>query len=150
NPAAPGCATLGGMRGLRGDFTVLHQAPLGANFYSRVDASLISDGYYLGDLSTDVFTQGTPYLRSTASVFRRDAETYLGLALTYRQDLRYGFRLVGAPERAATGEKLLGPNTLQRLPALTFALPERPLWGKLMAGLSVEMVRIAPLTLETG
>jgi LPS-assembly protein len=151
NPTGPGCAPMRpGARGLRGELFVEHQAALGSGFFTRLDATMVSDGYYLGDLATDLFTQGTPYLRSTAVVYHRTDETYVGLDAAYRQDLRYGFSLVGPPDRTATGQALLGPNTLQRLPALTFAIPDRPLWGHLLGGLKADVVRIAPLTGLTG
>ena len=149
-PNLPGCLATSGMRGMRGEASIQHSAPLGANWYSRIDASLVSDGYYLGDLATDLFTQGTPYLRSTAAVYRRDTETYFGLDVAYRQDLRYGFSFIGPPEKGPDNQLLRGPNTLQRLPALTFALPERPVWQNLMVGVKAELTRIAPLFGGTG
>jgi LPS-assembly protein len=150
-PTLPGCAPMRpGPRGLRGDLVLEHQAALGKGFFTRLDATLVSDGYYLGDLSTDIFTQGTPYLRSTAVVYHRTDNTYVGLDVAYRQDLRYGYSFVGPPDQATTGQTLLGPNTLQRLPALTFAIPDTPVWGHLLGGIDAGIVRIAPVTELTG
>ena len=37
----------------------------------RADLAAVSDGYYLGDLSTDIFVREIGYLRSTASLSHR-------------------------------------------------------------------------------
>ena len=61
-------------RGLRYEGAFQHQQKLAEDWYTRVDASLMSDGYYFRDVTADVLAREANYQRSTASVFRRTAE----------------------------------------------------------------------------
>ncbi|WP_375760419.1 LPS-assembly protein LptD [Corallococcus exercitus] len=139
-------------RGVRGEASWQHTQDLGDGWHDRVDAYFVSDGFYTRDLTADLLVQNTNYLRSTAVVYQRKDDRYLGLDVSLRQDLRYPFRFfqtntipAEATEDNVTTEPH-GPTTFQRFPGLTLALPERPLFGgRVMGGLHVEYSRLAPL-----
>lgn len=139
-------------RGLRGEASWQHTQDLGDGWHDRVDAYFVSDGFYTRDLTADLLVQNYNYLRSTAVVYQRRDERYLGLDVSLRQDLRYPFRFfqpnpipaVASPTGVAIDPH--GPTTFQRLPGITFALPQRPLLGgRVMGGMQVEYSRLAPL-----
>ncbi|RKH58588.1 LPS-assembly protein LptD [Corallococcus aberystwythensis] len=139
-------------RGLRGEASWQHTQDLGDGWRDRVDAYFVSDGFYTRDLTADLLVQNNNYLRSTAVVYQRRDDRYLGLDVSLRQDLRYPFRFFQTnPVPAAgslTGEGFNphGPTTFQRLPGLTLDLPQRPLFGgRVMGGMQVEYSRLAPL-----
>jgi len=133
------------IRGLRGDLLVQHTQDLGNGFHDRLDATVVSDGYYLRDLTTDVLQREDTYLRSSGAAFHRDADSYAGLEVTLRQLTRYGYSLFDA-DRTASGTPLYGPNTFHRLPTLRYALPERPLFGlPVFGGFTAEYTRTSPL-----
>ena len=138
---------MAGQRGVRGEASIRHVQDLGNGFYDRVDAALLSDAYYWKDLTTDVLLSSTQYLRSTAVVYHRDANSYLGLDTTLRQDIRLGYNLFG---RQTDSQGYRSPATLERLPSLVFALPDRPLLGPLWGGLRLEYTRISPLLGQNG
>ncbi len=131
-------------RGLRWDAGLQHAQELGAGWSGRIDAFAVSDGNYIRDLQADIIARAEGYLRSTAVVFHRDSDSYAGLDVALRQDIRFGYRLF-ADDFASDGTLEPGPNTLQRLPAITYDLPERPILGPAVAGLRLEYSRIAPL-----
>ncbi|AEI66150.1 LPS-assembly protein LptD [Corallococcus macrosporus] len=136
-------------RGLRGEASWQHTQDMGGGWHNRVDAAFVSDGFYTRDLTADLVTQDFTYLRSTGAVFQRQDDLYAGLDVSLRQDIRWGYRFfqdnrVPAATDPARPE-LKGPTTFQRLPAITLALPERPVLGRLMGGLSVQYLRLAPL-----
>ncbi len=131
-------------RGLRWDAGLQHAQELGAGWSDRIDGFVVSDGNYIRDLQADIIARSEGYLRSTAVVFHRDSDSYAGLDVALRQDLRFGYRLFG-DDHAANGTLEPGPNTLQRLPAITYDIPERPVFGPAVAGLRLEYSRIAPL-----
>jgi LPS-assembly protein len=137
-------------RGLRGEASWQHMQRLGEGLYNRVDASFVSDGFYTRDLTADILAREAGYLRSTGTLYHRGEDTYVGLEVGLRQDLRWGynfFRDNRYPE-AISPERVLipGPNTFQRLPVVTLALPERRLGaGPLVGGLQVQFSRLSPL-----
>ncbi|RKH48000.1 LPS-assembly protein LptD [Corallococcus sp. AB049A] len=139
-------------RGLRGEASWQHTQELGDGWHDRVDAYFVSDGYYTRDLTADLLVQNYNYLRSTAVVYQRRDDRYLGLDVSLRQDLRYPFRFfqTNTIPAEATKENVTkephGPTTFQRLPGITLALPQRPLFGgRVMGGMQVEYSRLAPL-----
>ncbi len=136
-------------RGLRGEASWQHTQDLGNGWHDRVDAAFVSDGNYTRDLTADIVTREFVYLRSTATLFQRQDDLYAGLDVSLRQDIRWGYRFFQDNRVPAATDParpdLKGPTTFQRLPALTLSLPERPVLGGLMAGLSVQYSRLAPL-----
>ncbi|WP_163868455.1 LPS-assembly protein LptD [Myxococcus eversor] len=136
-------------RGLRGEASWQHFQELGSGWYDRVDASFVSDGNYTRDLTADIIVQGLEYLRSTATVFRRQEDSYAGLDVVLRQDIRWPYRFFQDNRVPAAVDPLRpdlpAPRTFQRLPGLIFALPERPLAGGLTGGLRAEFTRQAPI-----
>jgi LPS-assembly protein len=150
-------AIAGGARGLRGEASWQHTQDLGSGWSDRVDASFVSDGFYPRDLNADILVREFQYLRSTATLHQRRDDRYLGLDVSLRQDIRWGYRFFQTDRVPANGTPsdpalalppstvLKGPTTFQRLPGLTLALLERPLAGRLMGGLRVEYSRLAPL-----
>jgi len=136
-------------RGLRWEIGLQHAQELGGGFSDRVDAFAVSDGIYVRDLTADILTRVEPYIRSTGVLYRRDEDSYAGLDVALRQDFRWGFNLL-SKNYDRTGVQLLGPNTMQRLPTITYDLPQRQLWGPLFGGFRLEYSRIAPLSGLTG
>ncbi|QSQ27752.1 LPS assembly protein LptD [Pyxidicoccus parkwayensis] len=162
---APGPNIITDARGLRGEASWQHTQELGSGWYDRVDASLVSDGFYTRDLTADIIAREFQYLRSTASLYKREDELYAGLDVSLRQDIRFGYNffqpnLVPADAGTATpglppvapGTDLPSPRTFQRLPGITLALPERPLpfLGGLTGGLKVEYTRLSPMLHSNG
>jgi LPS-assembly protein len=141
------CTDLGGQRGIRGEASVRHVQDLGGGYFDRIDASFISDGYYWRDLTADILAATAQYLRSTAVLYHRDANSYVGVDATLRQDIRWGFNLLGT-DVDTLGRH--GPSTLDRLPGFLFALPDRPLAGPIWGGVQAQYTRIAPLNGLTG
>ncbi|WP_426751010.1 LPS-assembly protein LptD [Myxococcus sp. Y35] len=136
-------------RGLRGEASWQHTQDLGNGWHDRVDAAFVSDGFYTRDLTADVIVNNFQYLRSTATLYQRQDDLYAGLDVGLRQDIRWGYRFFQDNRVPAAADParpdLKGPSTFQRLPALTLALPERPVLGGLMGGLTVQYLRLAPL-----
>jgi LPS-assembly protein len=141
-------------RGLRGEASWQHVQDMGGGFYNRVDASVVSDGFYTRDLTADIIARENQYLRSTATLFHRGEDRFIGLDVAFRQDLRSGFDYFGENRLPAAVDParpvIPGPNTFQRLPALTFSLPERQLFGPLMGSLQVQFTRLGPLRKSFG
>jgi len=131
-------------RGLRWDASLQHAQDLGAGWADRVDAFAVSDGNYIRDLQSDIIARSEGYLRSTGVLFHRDADSYAGIDVALRQDIRWGYRLFG-DDHTPDGTVQPGPNTLQRLPGIVYDIPERPLFGPTVGGLRLEYTRIAPL-----
>jgi LPS-assembly protein len=141
----------GRQRGLRGDASWQHVQDLGAGWGVHVDAVAQSDGYYNRDFTTDVIASQLGYVRSTAAVFRRTDTSYLGLDVTLRQDLSWGYNLLrptdlGPGSTAPVG----GPRPFHRLPAVQWALPLFHLVGPLAFDARADFVRLAPLGGLTG
>ena len=132
---------LGVRNGLRFEGTVQHSQELGGGFDLRAEISAVSDGYYVRDLTADVLLREAQYLRSTVVLARRGDDQYADLEVTLRQDTRTGYPLF---------DPATGPATLQRLPALRYALLDRALWGPLRFSLGAEYARDAPLFGGTG
>jgi LPS-assembly protein len=134
-------------RGLRWSLAGTHTQELGGGFADRVDLALASDGFLSSDMTTDLLSQQARYLRSDATVFQRQDDRYLGIALGFRQDVRFGFDLF---QTDSTKGGLAGPRTLQQLPDAVAAWPERRLFGNWLGGdwlggLTLLFTRLAPL-----
>jgi LPS-assembly protein len=149
DPVNPDPALASGRRGLRFEGSVQHVGDLGHGVKVRADLSGVSDGYYVKDLTADVLLRETQYLRSTAVLSRQGEDDHAGLEVVLRQDTRWGYSAFDT-DRTAAGEPLHGPSTLHRLPALTWAALDRPLWGPVLGGVTVEYARIAPIRSGTG
>lgn len=140
-------------RGLRWSLGGGHTQELGGGWADRVDLALVSDGFLAGDLSTDLLTQQNRYLRSDATLFQREEDRYLGVALGYRQDVRYGFDLFGTARTQPTADApdgLSGPRTLQQLPDAVASWPARRVFGDWLLGMDLRFTRLAPLTSSFG
>ncbi|MDY7225153.1 LPS-assembly protein LptD [Hyalangium rubrum] len=143
-------------RGLRGEASWQHVQEMGSGFYNRIDAGFVSDGFYTRDLTADLVAREAQYLRSTGVVYHRGEDHYAGLDVSLRQDIRWGFhffrddRVPDAIDVPAEQRSILGPITLQRLPSITFALPERRIAGRWAAALRMEFARLAPMTRTFG
>src|SRR5215813_6449807 len=136
-------------RGLRGAGSLRHSQDLTGGFYDRIDASVVSDGFFPQSLSADLVTRETAYSQSTATLYRRTAANYAGLNVAVRQDLRFGY---GFLDQATSPEDFPahGPNPLQRLPELIFDIPEARLSRWLYGSLRIEFSRLHPLQGSTG
>ena len=131
-------------RGLRWDASLQHAQEIGAGWSDRIDGFAVSDGNYIRDLQSDIIARTEGYLRSTGVLFHRDGDSYAGLDIVLRQDIRWGYPLFG-DYHTPDGTLEPGPNTLQRLPGIIYDIPERPLFGPTVGGLRLEYTRIAPL-----
>ncbi|MBL8923986.1 MAG: LPS-assembly protein LptD [Myxococcaceae bacterium] len=138
-------------RGLRGEASVFHLQDLGRGFGARMELAAYSDGNYQRDITPDVIVREAGYLRSTAALFHRGVDHLLTLDAVLRQDLTSGYDLFGRDVflRGSVAPKH-GPNPIQRLPALTFALPLKPLVGPLAFDASADVVQQMPLRFGTG
>lgn len=139
------------IRGLRWEASWQHDQSLGNGWYDKVDASALSDGYFVKDLQADILLRENQYLRSTATAFHRDDNSYAGLEVVTRQDLRWGSSFTGF-DRAVTPDpdtgQLLperGPNIFDRLPNLHLGIPAEKLWGPIFGSLSAEATRTSPM-----
>ncbi len=150
DPGFAGLMTLG-QRGLRGEASLQHQQDFGSGFGTRVDLGAYSDGYYQRDVTVDVIARENGYLRSSAVLFHRGADHLLTLDTVLRQDLTTGYDLFGRDvfPRGSTAPKY-GPNTIQRLPAISFSMPLRPLVGPLAFDFTADAVQQTPLRFGTG
>ncbi len=145
DPALAGAVITGSPRGLRGDLGWLHRQKLGHGLTFNADLNLNSDGYYLKDFTSDVLGREAGYLRSSAVLTHRTTDTSLSLDLGYRQDVRFGYQLFGlTPRPEGSAAPVYGPNTLQRTPALTFALAPKLLIDGLAVSVTGSFVRQAP------
>lgn len=142
-------------RGLRGELSWQHAQDFDHGFGTRVELSGYSDGDYVRDLTVDVLASATTYTRSSATAFHRGADHALSLDVGLRQDLQWGYDLLGqrtlSTDAAAPRPQLgpWGPGTLQRLPALSFGWSPS-LDGPARISLEAEAVRLAPLFSLTG
>ncbi|MBX7112962.1 MAG: LPS assembly protein LptD [Myxococcaceae bacterium] len=137
------------IRGFRFDASVQHRQSWSGGWGTRIDGSVVSDGYLVRDVTADVLAREAGYLRSNASLFRRTDNLYAQVEVTVRQDLSWGYGLWSTPY-VASGSPAFGPNPLQRLPALTVAMPERPIGGPFSFSVWSEVTRLAPLDGLTG
>jgi LPS-assembly protein len=135
-------------RGVRTTLNWHHDQDLGNGVHDRVDASLLSDGYLLSDVTTDVLQRANEYVTSAARLYRATDESYVGADLRVRQDVRFGYSLLPSMDQTnwtIPNLPLHAPNTLQRLPGVTYNLPQAPLWGPVWGGLNLSYVRLAGL-----
>jgi LPS-assembly protein len=133
NVLAPGAEP----RGLRGWGILEHRQELGRGFHARADVTLYSDGFLFADTTpAGGLGRSYYYIPSTATLYRRGEDDYAGLALAYRQDIRWGYPLFGQAPR---------PPVFQEVPTLRYALPTVPLLGPLTGGVEVELSRLSPL-----
>jgi LPS-assembly protein len=141
-------------RGLRGEASWQHVQDLGGGFHDRVDAALVSDGFYTRDLTADIVARENQYLRSSGVLYHRSEELYAGMEVSLRQDIRWPFQFLREDRIPAavdpTRPVIPGPITFQKLPALTLALPEQLVAGRWAAGLRLEFTRLAPLSRSFG
>ncbi len=138
-------------RGLRGEAAVFHTQDFGNGFGTRVELAAHSDGFYQRDVTPDVIASQAGYLRSTAVLFNRGPNHLLTLDAVLRQDITSGYDLFGRdvfPSGSLSPRN--GPNPMQRLPALTFALPTRTLMGPLAFDFTADAVQQMPLRFGTG
>jgi LPS-assembly protein len=154
---------VGRRRGLRGEASWRHAQDLGNGWRDRVDAGFVSDGYYLRDVTADVLLRQAEYLRSTAVLYHSDERSWFGVDLLVRQQIwaesqQLGFDVLGGGRLCTPGETgpcaasetVGGPRTFARFPALTYAVPERPVAGPVWGGFRAEYSRLAPLTSPFG
>ncbi|MCY1078372.1 LPS-assembly protein LptD [Archangium lansingense] len=125
------------MRGLRGWGFLEHQQKLGNNVFARADVKLYSDGFLFADTTPNSgFGRSYYYIPSTATLYHRGQDDYAGLALAYRQDIRWGYPLFSQVQR---------PTVFQELPTLRYSIPTVPLFGPLNGSVEVELSRLSPL-----
>lgn len=155
-----------GDRGLRGELGWQHIQDFDKGFAARVDVNAHSDGDYNRDLTVDIIASTATYLRSTATVFHRGVDHYIGLDVGLRQDIQWGYDWLGrgtlintspqtvgrnpAMEGATPPVGDFGPGTLQRLPAITFGWAPSTMLGPLRFDIEGDAVRLAPLFSRTG
>ncbi|MFY0522617.1 hypothetical protein ACN28I_05205 [Archangium gephyra] len=109
-----------------------HRQNLGNGFFGRADVKLYSDGFLFADTTNNSgFARSYYYVPSTATVYHRGQDDYAGLALAYRQDIRWGYPLFGDAPR---------PPVFQELPTLRYALPTVPLFGPVTGGVELELL----------
>lgn len=114
-----------------------HRQQLGNGFFGRADVKLYSDGFLFADTTNNSgFARSYYDVPSTATVYHRGQDDYAGLALAYRQDIRWGYPLFGDAPR---------PPVFQELPTLRYALPTVPLFGPVTGGVELELSRLSPL-----
>jgi LPS-assembly protein len=132
--------------GTRWGLTSQVTSDLGHGWSTKLDLNIVSDAALVRDVSTDVLVQANQYLRSTFQVSHRSDDSWVGLLVSYRQDTQFGYTLFGTDKNPDTGEPLRGPATLQQLPEISAALPERKLWGSLFGSLDVAYTRLSPVS----
>ncbi len=148
---------LGSVRGWRGELAWQHTQDFDHGFGTRVDFNGHSDGDYNRDLTVDVIASSATYLRSSATVFHRGEDHYVGLDVGLRQDIQWGYDWLGngtlLDQQTPNARRTLGPfgpGTLQRLPVITFGWTPTGLLGPLRFSLEGEASRLAPLFSLTG
>ncbi len=145
-PAAP--------RGMRWGGSWMHQMVLPYNAALRVDLAATSDAALPRELTSDVLSRETDYVRSTAVLSQRGEDHYAGLSFVALQDLGvveqngWAYPLFGRVEGLKENQ-LQAPATVQRLPGLLVSLPDRKLFGGLFGSVQAELVRTGPLGAET-
>ena len=162
------------LRDLRGSVNGSVLQSFGGGWAARLDLNLVSDAALVKDTTTDVTQQANQYLRSSAVLSHRTADSLLALEVTARQDIAWGgfsafdndvwpkalydpahFGKALDPHQDNSGgplrgEWLRGPATLQKLPTIHLDLPSRPLGEHLSWGLSADFTRLAPFNGHTG
>jgi LPS-assembly protein len=160
-------AVLDEARGFRGTLNGSVLQSFGAGWSARLDMNLVSDAAIVKDTTTDVAQQANQYVRSSAVLNRRTADSILSFEVTARQDLAWGgfsafdndtwpYPTSGldphqdnsnGPNR---GQWLRGPATLQKLPSVHLDLPSRPLGEHLSWSLNADFTRLAPFNGHSG
>jgi LPS-assembly protein len=150
-------------RGLRASLIGRHRQVLGAGWDLRADVDAATDGNQTRDFVQDVLRSQRQYLRSTAILSRSRQDFYSGLDVTTFQDVRFGFS-VDHPSLDVSSDlaerqlrypndnrtRIYGPNTFQRLPALTFAMMPRWLQAPFLVSMEAQFARWAPFRGLTG
>ena len=77
-------------QGLRGSLNGGVVQALGGPWSARLDVNMVSDAALVKDTTTDVTQQANQYLRSSALVTRRTADSLLSFLVTARQDTAWG------------------------------------------------------------
>ncbi|MDP1828405.1 MAG: LPS assembly protein LptD [Archangium sp.] len=156
-----------GQRGLRGELGWQHTQDFDQGFGARVDLNAHSDGDYNRDLTVDIVASSATYLRSTATLFHRGDDHFVGLDVGLRQDIEWGYDFLGngtlrndAPSTAGRalppGPDVIqpvgafGPGTLQRFPAVTLGWAPTRTLGPVRFDVEADAVRLAPLFSRTG
>lgn len=142
-------------RGLRGETSLQHRQDLGHGFSDRIDAFVVSDGFYTRDITADIVARENQYLRSSAVLSHRGDDHWAGVEVGLRQDIRWGYSLLGsnaAPTTAVLADPITpAPRTFQKIPALSWSLPERPLGdSQVVGGFRAEFTRLSPLLSTQG
>ncbi|ATB26996.1 LPS-assembly protein LptD [Melittangium boletus] len=136
-------------RGIRGEASLQHRQDLGGGWYDRIDAFAVSDGFYTRDVTADIVARENQYLRSSGVLYRRSEDQWVGLEVGLRQDIRWGYSLLGEhspPTGAVSSPIPAAPRTFQKLPAISWVLAERPLFdSRFIGGARVEFSRLSPL-----
>jgi len=141
-------------RGLRGEASLQHRQDLGGGWYDRIDAFAVSDGFYTRDITADIVARENQYLRSSGVLYHRGEDHWVGLEVGLRQDIRWGYPLLGEPSPptgAVSSPITAAPRTFQKLPSLSWVLAERPLFdSRFIGGARVEFSRLSPLLSSFG
>lgn len=154
DPRFPDRKLKGVERGVRMEASWQHLQELGHGWRDRVDMGFVSDGYYFRDVTTDVLARQSGYLRSTGTLNHHGEDDYFGIEAVVRQPVHtdsqpYGFDYFHLNRTVLPGglpgPVIDPPRTFQRLPAITYAVPERPIAGPVWGGFRAEYVRLAPL-----
>jgi LPS-assembly protein len=162
-----GPTVTGEARGIRGSMNGAVTQSFGGGWSGRLDLALVSDSALVKDTTTDVAQQANQYLRTSAVLSHRTADSLLSFTATARQDIAWGsfsafdndrwpYATTGLDPHqdnsstATRGQWLRGPATLQQLPAIHLDLPSRPLGEFFSWRLGVDFTRLAPFNGHSG
>jgi len=131
-------------RGLRYGSRLHHRQSIGEHGRLLANVNMVSDSYLHRDFEMDLILKSIEYTRSQLGISYEGPHVDVLLDLGYLQDLRWGYPLFGNAPLLAPGDPPKGPNTLQRFPALSLSLRERPLGNGFSFGMQSSFVRLAP------
>jgi LPS-assembly protein len=134
------------IRGLRNEFSLIHNQNFENGFSVRLNLNQYSDGFWNRDVVPDVIAQNAMYLRSSAVAFQRGNNHLISLDATVRQSLETGHSWL----ESSPGSTTFAHGQIQRLPMLTASLPKTKLAGPISVEASGELGRLAPLFSLTG